>query len=223
MRTEASLFSAREAHMTESVELGGSDPWFRVGAPDFTDLRTFHATGRRITGVELLLYVEADLELCDSGVVLFEEPRFGVAALAQALTAWVGDGAEPDHDFEHSPDGYEEPGVVSIAQTHEGWVAGSCFATTTTTPHAWETVNDFVGTFVTETRRCTARSLLDAGWSLLGAMAAVCRGFGLPLTDSRTIVLEVSGQEREFWAFQEQAWDVLETLADDVQPGEEIP
>lgn len=207
--------------MTESVELWRSDPWFRVGAPDLTNLRTFHATGRRITEAELLLYVEADLELCDNGVVLFEEPRFEVATLARELIAWAG--AEPDHDFEHSPGSYEEPGVVRIAQTGEGWVAGSCFATTTTTPRTWETVNDFVGAFVTEVHRCTARSLLDAGWSLLGAMAALCRGFGLPLTDSRTIVLEVSGQEREFWAFQEQVWDVLEALADDVQPGEGTP
>ena len=223
MRTEASLFSAREAHMTESVELWSSDPWFRVGAPDLTDLRTFHATGCRITGAELLLYVEADLQLRDNGVVLFEEPRFEVAALAQALTAWVGDGAEPDHDFEHSPDAYEEPGVVRIARSGEGWVAGSCFAATTTSPHTWETVKDFVGAFVTEIHRCTARSLLDVGWSIMEAMAALCRGFGLPLAHSRTIVLETSGQEREFWAFQEQVWDVLEALADDVQPGKEIP
>lgn len=209
--------------MTESVELWRSDPWFRVGAPDLTDLRAFHATGRRITGAELLLYVEADLELCDNGIVIFEEPRFEVAALARALIAWMGDGAEPDHNFEHSPDAYEEPGVVSIAQTSEGWVAASCFAATTTSPHTWEAAKDLVGSFVTEVHRCTARSLLDAGWSIMESIAALYRGFGLPLAESRTIVLQVSGQEREFWAFQEKVWDVLEALADDVQPSKETP
>ncbi|GAB3174459.1 hypothetical protein GCM10027059_46750 [Myceligenerans halotolerans] len=130
--------------MTETPKVDCPGAWFRLGAPNLTDLRTFHATGRRITRAELLLYVEADLQMRDGDVVLFDEPRIEVAALACELTAWAGDGSEPRRGFEHSPDAYEESGIVRIARNEQGWVAGSCFTIATTTPGDWETVKSFI-------------------------------------------------------------------------------
>ncbi|GAA1862383.1 hypothetical protein [Myceligenerans crystallogenes] len=198
--------------MTEAT--GAADPsaWLHLGAPDLTDLRAFHTTGRRITPAELLLYVEADLQIRDGDAVLFNEPRFEVAELAAELVAWVGDGSKPAEGFVHSPDAYAEPGVIRITQTRHGWVAGSCFTTATTAPRDWETVRDSIGTFMAEVRVLTARSMLDAGWSLIETIAALCRGFGLSIPESRSIVLPVSGREREFWDFQERFWDAVETF-----------
>lgn len=205
--------------MTETPNVDRPGAWFRLGAPNLTDLRTFHTTGRRITRAELLLYVEADLQLRDSDVVLFDEPRIEVAALACELTAWAGDGSEPGHGFEHSPDAYEESGIVRITRTGQDWVAGSCFTTATTTPGGWETVKSLIDTFMTEVRVLTARSLIDAGWSLADAVLAVRDGFDLSLAIAAQIVVPVSGQEGEFWALQERFWDAMEALT--AQDGQE--
>ena len=199
--------------MTETPKVDCPGAWFRLGAPNFTDLRSFHTTGRRITRAELQLYVEADLQIRDGEVVLFEEPRIEVAALAYELTAWAGNGSEPRHGFEHSPDAYEKSGIVRIARTDQGWVAGSCFTTATTTPRDWETLKCFIDTFMAEVRVLTARSLISAGWSLAHAVLAVRDGFDLSLAVANQIVVPVSGQEREFWALQERFWDVMEALA----------
>jgi hypothetical protein len=146
-------------------------------------------------------------------VVLFDEPRIEVATLACELTAWAGDGSEPRHGYEHSPDAYEESGIVRITRTHHGWVAGSCFTTVTTTPRDWETVKSFIDTFMAEVRMVTARSLIEAGWSLIDTVLAMHDGFGLSLTVANQIVVPLSGQEREFWALHEWFWDGMEALA----------
>lgn len=199
--------------MTETPDVDFPGAWFRLGAPNLTDLRTFHTTGRRITRAELLLYVEADLQLRDGDVVLFDEPRIEVAVLAHELAAWAGDGSEPGHGFVHSPDGYEASGIVRITRTGQGWVAGSCFIAATTTPRDWETVKSFIDTFMTEVRVFTARSLIGAGWSLADTVLAVRDGFDLSLAVASEIVVPASGQEREFWALQEWFWDAMEALA----------
>ncbi|MBL0888724.1 DUF7878 domain-containing protein [Myceligenerans indicum] len=199
--------------MTGTPNVDGPDGWFRLGGPNLTNLRAFHATGGRITRAELLLYVEADLEIRDGDVVLFDEPQFEVAALAHELTAWAGDGSEPGHDFEHSPDGYEESGIVRITRTGQGWAAGSCFTTATTTSRDWETVKNCIDTFMADVRVVAARSLIAAGWTLRDAVLTMRDGFGLSIADATLIVVPVSGQEREFWALQEWFWDAMETLA----------
>jgi len=58
---------------------------------------------------------------------------------------------------------------------------------------------------VTSAHELSARSLLESGWSLIEAIAALCRGFDLSIAEARPIVLRVSGPERELhFAFQEQ-------------------
>lgn len=201
--------------MTETADAWSSDRWFRIGAPNLTDLRTFWATGRRITAAELLLYVEADLQLREGGTILFEEQRFEVAELAVALTQWAGDGTEPDHDFVHDPSSYEETGVIRIIRTDGGWVAGSCFITGTTATQPWPVVRESIDTFVTDAHELTARSLLEAGWSIVETMAALCRGLGVPLPEAKPLVVRVSGRAPEVYAFQDEAWAALKALAAD--------
>jgi hypothetical protein len=199
--------------MTETTDAQRSDRWFHIGTPNLTDLHAYRATGRRITVAELLLYVEAELQLRDDHTVLFEEPRFEVAELAVALTQWIGDGTEPHHDFVHDPSSYEETGVICIVRTDGGWAAGSCFITRTTAAQPWPVVKESIGAFVAEAQELAARCLLAAGWSIIETMTALCRGFGLPLAEAKPLVVRVSGRAREFYAFQDEALAALKALA----------
>ncbi|WP_157236755.1 DUF7878 domain-containing protein [Promicromonospora sukumoe] len=202
--------------MTETTDGWTSGRWLRIGAPNLTDLRNFWATGRRITAAELLLYVEADLQLRDDDRILFEEPRFEVAELAVALTQWVGEGTEPDHDFVHDPSSYEETGVIRIIRTDGGWAAGSCFITGTTAAQPWPVVRESIDTFIAVARELTARSLLEVGWSIIETMAALRRGLGVPLREAKPLVVRASGRASEFYAFQDEAWAALKAVpADD--------
>jgi hypothetical protein len=201
--------------MTETTDAWSSDRWFRFGAPNLMYLRAFWATGRRITAAELLVYVEADLQLRDGNKILFEEQCFEVAELTVALTQWVGDGSEPDHDFVHDPSSYEETGVIRIIRTDGGWAAGSCFITGTTAAQPWPVVRASIDTFVAEAHELTARSLLEAGWSIIETMAALRRGLGIPLREAKPLVVRVSGRAPEFYAFLDEAWTDLKALAAD--------
>jgi hypothetical protein len=181
-----------------------SDRWLRVGAPHLADLRTFSATGRGITAAELLLYVEADLQLCGHGTVLFEEPRFEVAELAVALTRWTGDGTEPGHDFVHDPSSYEERGIIRIAHAEGGWAASSSLITRSTPAHPWPVVKDLIDTFVRDTHELTARCLVEVGWAGIEVSAALHDVFGLPLADAKTLVRRASDRTRELGTPRDQ-------------------
>ncbi|MCP2265989.1 hypothetical protein APR03_003354 [Promicromonospora thailandica] len=149
------------------------------------------------------------------GTILFEEQRFEVAELAVALTQWAGDGTEPDHDFVHDPSSYEETGVVRILRTDDGWAAGSCFITGTTAPQPWPAVRESIDTFVADAHELAARSLLEAGWSIIETTAALRRGLGAPLREAKPLVVRVSGRAPEVYAFQDESRSALKALAAD--------
>ena len=170
-------------------------PWFHIGAPDLTTLRAFRATGRQITAAELLLYVEADLQLRDGDTVLHDEPRLEVAELADALNRWAGDGTEPDHDFAFAPGGYDETDVVWVRRADDGWAAGSCRASGSTARRPWPAVRELIDAFVADTHERTAACLLAVGWSAVEAAQALRRGFDLPLAEAEAVVARQLGHE----------------------------
>lgn len=201
------------------VDTDPARPWFRVGAPDLTDLRAMRATGRRLTVAELLLYVEAELELCDGDTVLFDEPLFEIAELADALARWAADGTEPDDDFSFTPSSWEATGVVRIERADGGWTAGSCFASRPTAARPWADARHSIDVVVTDAHERTATSLLAAGWSLVETATSLAQAFGLHLDDTKELVVRLSGRTREVAQLHEELATARRRLGTGDLPG----
>ncbi|GAA2524082.1 DUF7878 domain-containing protein [Winogradskya humida] len=80
---------------------------------------------RGSTLADLLINVEADMEVRDGGEVLYAERLFPVAELARELKKWKGEAFPGDFAFESLSFG--QAGAVTISQESRGWVVGSVF------------------------------------------------------------------------------------------------
>ncbi|MBB4949695.1 hypothetical protein F4556_005230 [Kitasatospora gansuensis] len=105
----------------------------------------------------LLLDIEADLTISDTGQVVWAEKLFPVAELACELMDWLRtpDGERGDFAFDSMT--YDEPGAVLITRSEQGWQVGSVFAADTwTSPMAWDRLVTDLVQFVDEVRHGVA-------------------------------------------------------------------
>jgi hypothetical protein len=92
------------------------------GALDTTELGP-------VTPADVLVRVDADLEVLDDDRLLWSEPGFPVVELARALRAWIEERGTSDFAFDSMS--FEEVGALTIRSEGEGWVFGSVFQPTT--------------------------------------------------------------------------------------------
>lgn len=90
----------------------------RYGTVDVTDLGG-------LTLADVLINVEADLEVWDGDRLIYSERSFPIVELARALCFWSR--ADSADDFEFSSLSFEEPGVIEIHNTSKGWCVTSIF------------------------------------------------------------------------------------------------
>ncbi|MFD8915599.1 hypothetical protein [Streptomyces sp. NPDC059575] len=99
------------------------------------EFRYTHLTTQDLRGdshAELLVNIEADLAIVDSGGLVFEEALFPVAELARDLAEWLRQPEDWRSNFDWESMSYDEKGTVRIHSTEAGWRLGSV-----QTPDVW--------------------------------------------------------------------------------------
>ncbi|MEZ0070629.1 hypothetical protein ABIA32_006682 [Streptacidiphilus sp. MAP12-20] len=76
---------------------------------------------------DLLVHVEADLNIVDHEEVIYSERAFPVAELAREFARWLDLAAEPEVNFEFSSMSFDETGAIEISRVPSGWSVGSVF------------------------------------------------------------------------------------------------
>ena len=134
----------------------------RYGEVDVTDLRG-------LTLADVLINVEADLEMWDGDRLIYSERSFPIVELARALCCWSR--ADSADDFEFSSFSFEEPGVIEIHNASKGWYVTSIFTPTIRSRIVqWNDVRDMISGFVENVESDLERlGLIDivAGWKVL--------------------------------------------------------
>jgi hypothetical protein len=103
---------------------------------------------------ELLVNLEADLEIADEGGVVYAERAFPVVELARELVAWIQSACAKHEDFQLTSLSFEEKGVVRIVHSPEGWLVGSVFEPDLfSRPIAWKELSQSVLGFAANLRR----------------------------------------------------------------------
>lgn len=103
---------------------------------------------RGLTVADYLISIEADFQICDGSLVVYEEPFFPVVELARSLHIWVlrGEG----RDFVLDSLSFEEPGAVTIVRGDSGWVFGSMFTPEVSSSEVgWSEVQECIVEFET--------------------------------------------------------------------------
>jgi hypothetical protein len=83
---------------------------------------------RVVTIADLLINIEADLEIWDGEDVVYSEKYFPVAELARELERWRNSPELPLKDFEFSSLSFADPGAVRFFRDGNGWAVSSTFA-----------------------------------------------------------------------------------------------
>lgn len=103
---------------------------------------------------ELLVNLEADLEIVDEGRVIYSERAFPVVELARELVAWIESACAKHENFEFISLSFEEKGVVRIVHSSEGWLVGSVFESELSSrPIGWNELSEAVRSFAANVRR----------------------------------------------------------------------
>lgn len=167
-----------------------------VGAPDLPGrielLRAAHRLGS-LTGADFLLDVEADFSVREGRDVIFAEPSFPVAELARALELWASETDDPQDDFAFDSMAYEVLGAVRIVNSAAGRTIGSHYERTTTEPRPWPVVQAEIRVFVEAVKAATPIAVKAATGSMITAILAMHRAFGMPLADAKAFVVDAVG------------------------------
>src|SRR5688572_7343902 len=91
---------------------------------------------RGTTQADYLISIDADLQILDGARCVFEEPSFPVLELARSLSQWLSEPARSDFAFESMS--YEEVGAVTVRASQGGWIFGSVFEPTASSPVGWD-------------------------------------------------------------------------------------
>ena len=83
---------------------------------------------RYSTPADLLVNIEADLEVVDGDDVLYSERAFPVAELARDLMRWKNSRIIPPDDFAFNSMSFDELGAIKISREGSGWFVSSVFA-----------------------------------------------------------------------------------------------
>ncbi|GIF73370.1 DUF7878 domain-containing protein [Asanoa siamensis] len=104
---------------------------------------------------ELLVNLEADLEIADGERVIYAERAFPVVELARELVSWIQSPSyEERNAFEFVSLTFQETGVVRILHTSGGWSVTSAFSPEVLSdPMGWEEVEQIVRRFAGDLRR----------------------------------------------------------------------
>jgi hypothetical protein len=115
---------------------------------------------RGTTQADYLISVDADLQILDGKRCVFEEPSFPVLELARSLLRWLSEHGrararspvrEPDRsDFAFESMSYEEVGAVTVRATQGGWIFGSVFEPSASSPVEWDAAERCVRSFVAQ-------------------------------------------------------------------------
>ncbi|MFJ3405229.1 hypothetical protein [Promicromonospora sp. NPDC090134] len=167
-----------------------------VGAPDLPGrielLRAAHRLGS-LTGADFLPDVEADFSVREGRDVIFAEPSFPVAELARALELWASETDDPQDDFAFDSMAYEVLGAVRIVNSAAGRTIGSHYERTTTEPRPWPVVQAEIRVFVEAVKAATPIAVKAATSSMITAILAMHRAFGMPLADAKAFVVDAVG------------------------------
>lgn len=102
-----------------------------------------------VTAVDVLVRVDADLEVLDDDRLIYYEPDFPVVELARALVQWIDQTERSDFAFDSMS--FEEIGALTIRSVGEGWVFGSVFAEPTVSRAvSWAEVERCSSSFVAQ-------------------------------------------------------------------------
>ena len=103
---------------------------------------------------ELLVNVEANLQIIDDGRVIYEERAFPVLELARELVGWTQSACAEERDFEFVSLSFEETGAVRIRRSSEGWLVGSVFEPELVSrPIRWKELSEAVNSLAANLRR----------------------------------------------------------------------
>lgn len=112
---------------------------------------------REVTIADLLVNVEADIELLDDGRAVYSEPYFPVAELARELARWGSLGESSAPDFYFASLSFEDPGAVRILRDRSGWVVGSVFTPEVQSARlTWTEIAASIDDFIARVRRDVA-------------------------------------------------------------------
>jgi hypothetical protein len=102
---------------------------------------------------DLLVNIEAYIEISSDGNIIYSEPAFPVAELARELNRWVSSGGNEVGDFGFSSMSFDEIGAVKIFRTPLGWSVGSIFCPgKSTLPVRWGELAESIQSFVVSVR-----------------------------------------------------------------------
>jgi hypothetical protein len=105
------------------------------------------------TLADLLVNVEADLDVRDHGRVIYSERAFPVAELARELSRWRNSAPTPLEDFCFESLSFDEPGAVLVSREDpSGWTVGSLFSGRRTSPVSWAELAAEIDCFVENVR-----------------------------------------------------------------------
>lgn len=120
---------------------------------EFTDLRFDGVNGP--TAAEVAIGAEAHLVILDGATVILSEPDFEVLLLAQELDRWLA--TQERSDFTADLGSVrEDPGLVRIVETPDGWIISSDLTQLRSTAQDFESVAEAARTFITDVGRQVA-------------------------------------------------------------------
>ena len=105
------------------------------------------------TLADLLVNIEADLEVMDHDEVVYSERAFPVAELARELVRWKASAPIPFDDFVFHSMSFDEVGSIRILEGRLGWIVGSVFAPDKKSkPLSWADLASEIDEFVERVR-----------------------------------------------------------------------